>query len=466
MNKLRYARASLFLLVPALALATACSSGDDDDNNNNGTDAGPGSNTDASTNAPDGSPIGTQDSGTTPDGSTGTPDSGGRITVTSTCTAANVTYGVQVPTLLANETNFDNVLSGYFDKDTKEDVLVLVGASGADTLQVLLSKGDGTFAAPQVTTQKYDSSGESGESTVVYDVDGDGLDDVIVGSVDNSENEALALLISKGDGTFKAPVYIPWGDNSTGLLQLLSADFNGDKIPDLFYTSETSGSAVLLGTAAHGFSAGTAVTVGGDWVTAGDVNGDGVADLVTNAKDADTPGPCVYLNNGSGSFGTTPTCATPSSGIGGFDYVNIADVNKDGKPDLVATAAMAADSSNPNINVFLGTGAGAFGQATPYALDVDLRAVKVIDVNNDGFPDYVGNDQSNVDSQLDILLNDGTGKFATTKVSYGFGTENAFAYSPFAAGDFAGNGLVGFAGISYTSNTVPQLETIVTTCKQ
>jgi hypothetical protein len=240
MNKLRCARASLFLLVPALALASACSSGDDDDNNNNnGTDAGPGSNTDASTGTPDGSTIGTPDSGSTPDGSTGTPDSGGR-TVTSTCAAASVTLGTEVSTPVPNETNFDNVVSGYFNSDGKADVAILVGNSGTETIQVFLSNGDGTFAAPKVTSQQYDT-GESGESTAVVDVNGDGLDDLLVGGPDASENEAIALFLSKGDGTFQPPVYTDWGDNSPGLLQVLTGDFNGDKKIDIFYTSENNG---------------------------------------------------------------------------------------------------------------------------------------------------------------------------------------------------------------------------------
>ena len=87
----------------------------------------------------------------------------------------------------------------------------------------------------------------------------------------------------------------------------------------------------------------------------GDVNGDGIPDLVVANYGDNTVS--VLLGNGNGTFQTQQTFAAGY----GPNSVAIGDVNGDGKPDLV----VADEGSRDTVSVFLGNGNGTFqGQQT------------------------------------------------------------------------------------------------------
>ncbi len=84
-------------------------------------------------------------------------------------------------------------------------------------------------------------------------------------------------------------------------------------------------------------------------VVTGDVNGDGISDLVVTNYNSNTVS--VMLGNGNGTFQPQTTFAT---GIGAVS-VTVGDVNGDGKPDLV----VANEDSN-TVSVLLGNGNDTF----------------------------------------------------------------------------------------------------------
>src|SRR5207244_727033 len=103
------------------------------------------------------------------------------------------------------------------------------------------------------------------------------------------------------------------------------------------------------------------------------VDGDGKIDVLTGHASG---GFVILRGNGDGTFQSPRTIATGSSGSGG---VAIADLNKDGVKDL-----LFSDLTGNRVDVFLGSGNGAFGTMHTYATDRTPRMGALTDVNGDG----------------------------------------------------------------------------------
>ena len=194
-----------------------------------------------------------------------------------------------------------NLASGDLNNDGKPD-LVLSTGSGVTTW---LGNGDGTFKQGH----GYASINDTGFVTVT-DIDGDGNTDIYVGlanggafTADDSNNNAAYVLMGRGDGTFAgAPTTSSGAYSGTNL-----GDVDGDGIPDLI-TSGVGQFTVQLGTGTGTFNSVSTITppasfvLGGNTLTGanagvstyavGDVNGDGFADL-------------VFVDNGLTANGTT-----------------------------------------------------------------------------------------------------------------------------------------------------------------
>lgn len=286
----------------------------------------------------------------------------------------------------------------------------------------------------------YDSGGQGATSVVVADVNGDGKPDLLVADYCSSNgcpNGEVGVLLGNGDGTFQAAVI--YGSGGGPASSLAVADVNGDGKPDLLVANWFSNAVgVLLGNGDGSFQPAVSYGSGGglaDSVAVADVNGDGKPDLVVGNYTSATVG--VLLGNGDATF--HPAVTYGSGGVIPL-WVAVADVNGDGKPDLLVANFWASfQNPNPAVGVLLGNGDGTFQSAVAYATGGtggpnSGGSVAVADVNADGKLDLLAANEGN--GTVGVLLGNGDGTFQPV-VTYGSGGSGA---NSVAVGDVDGDG--------------------------
>jgi hypothetical protein len=233
-------------------------------------------------------------------------------------------------------------------------------------VMILLNQGDGTLAI----THLYETGGYLGTAGVVTaDLNGDGIPDTVVvnscgtyapspanGSPCQDSSAGLmpgsiGVLLGNGDGSFQPAVDYPSGGYSS--VSVAVADLDGDGNPDLLIANGCSNpfcnsgvsagkASVLIGKGdgtfqdAVNYDDGAVQPVS---VAAVDADGDGNPDafVLNNCTalqscDGLTPQASAMLGNGNG------TLHTPAAlfGAGGYAHtILMADVDNDGKPDLL-----------------------------------------------------------------------------------------------------------------------------------
>jgi hypothetical protein len=292
----------------------------------------------------------------------------------------------------------------------------------------LLAQSNPALFAPTV---KYDSGGYDTWSLAVGDLNRDGKPDLVVANRNDTTEGTVGVLLGNGDGTFQ-PV-VTYASGGPGTFSVAIADVNSDGKPDVLIVNDHSGVGVLLGNGDG--TVQTVVTYPSGLLTAfdmaaADVNADGKPDLIVvgfflNVSDQLwVSAASVLLGNGNGTF-QTPTIY-PSGGYAP-PGVAVADVNGDGKPDIVVAnnGASSVNAGNGTVGVLLGKGDGTFGAASSYASGgYDAASIAVADLNGDGKPDLiVGNccDDTLINGIVGVLFGIGNGTFQPV-VPYRSGT--------------------------------------------
>lgn len=317
---------------------------------------------------------------------------------------------------------------------------VVFGSNGLSSVD--LAALDGTNGFRVTGTQDNAYTGRSVSSA--GDINGDGFDDIIVGAWRTNPNNGAAYVIFGSDGGFSSQIVGPNLDGSAGF-QIISSV-----------------------TASLGYS------VSG----AGDVNGDGFADVILGMPSFEgSTGRAVIVFGHSGPFAGSINAASGAqldgaSGQVGRQVAGAGDINGDGFDDvMVATNYGNAGGSNS------GTIYVVFGRAAGWDTALDLGAMtgtegfviagadvedlagisisRAGDVNADGFADIIigankadphGNNsgaayvvfgKASGFGALDLSDLDGTNGFKI----FGGGTEAWAGRSVAAAGDVNGDGI-------------------------
>ena len=303
-------------------------------------------------------------------------------------------------------------------------------------VSVLLANGNGTFQG-QMTF----AAGPNPYGLAVGDVNGDGKPDLVITSELNNNVE---VLLGNGNGTFQSPITYTTGVHPVSVALL---DVNGDGNADLVVANTASDSvSILLGNGNGTFQTQTTFAAAAPYCLAvGDLTGDGIPDVVVGDRFTNTVS--VLLGNGNGTFQNAATFATGNSP----QSIAIADVNGDGVPDLVvANAYLPLPGSGGTVSVLLGNGNGTFQPQRTFATGLDPFSVSVADVNGDGKPDLLVANRGN--NNLGVLLGNGNGTFQNLQ-TLATGVGPVFA----AVSDLNGDGRPDVAADNYGSNSVSVL---------
>jgi len=312
-----------------------------------------------------------------------------------------------------------------FNGDGKLDIAATDNYNGV--VQIFYGDGTGKFTVgPTYATDTAASPHPAG--IVTTDFNGDGKPDLAFvnnfGPQNAPTSADVGVLINNGAGGFNPVVNYPLSTVATELTaaDLRTSSKNLDLVVPLYgicsaghCTTPGSAVAILLGNGDGTFAAqpdfqlvNGATTYFNPYDAAvGDLNGDGKVDLAVTIQDTNhsVQGIAVALGNGDGTF-QTPTLLTSSPQNPSFappplpGYVKIADMNRDGHPDLVYTNALQG-----TVGILYGKGDGTFYDPIDFAADRWAWDFALTDVNGDGVLDVVASGFEQSFSGVGVLLN-------------------------------------------------------------
>ncbi len=242
--------------------------------------------------------------------------------------------------------------------------------------------------------------------------------------------------------------------------QVATADFNGDGRLDVALVSHRglsvqfgNGDGTLKPGATYQVSAAGSTffgAVGDQCMAVGDVDGDGKPDVValsdgTAALFSADRGLVVWINTGNGTFRAPVIYPIPALGNGA---ITLADVNGDGRPDVVlAMDRDAAPGVSSVVSVLLNRGDGTFAPFVNSPVGGQPGSIAVGDLNGDGKPDVVVG--SFGDNVVRVLLGNGDGTFQA-ETGYTVSTDETW---PVLLADLDGDGkadiVVGVPGTNF-----------------
>lgn len=271
-----------------------------------------------------------------------------------------------------------HVVAGHFNDDSHLDF----AASDArtfeqETISLYFGAGDGTFSDPQSLPVP-----ALVDRLYTRDLNDDGINDLIAASNLSGSDGSVTVLISDGQGGFTERT-VQSAESNAGLAV---GDLNGDGLIDLVTPDRNNHKLqIQLGTGPGVFSSGISVSLGtGSTATAipadnfFDTNADGIDDLVRVEPGVSEYAVTFRRGIGDGTFGGVQAFEVPRAN--GFE---IGDLNQDGVTDVV-TVSQGSD----NVSVLVSGDPGIY-TSTNYPAGDAPGALAIGDVDGDGFPDLM-----------------------------------------------------------------------------
>ncbi len=359
--------------------------------------------------------------------------------------------------------------AGDVNGDGYSDIVVGAPSYGASgRAYVFHGSADAPAAAPGWTI-----SGDQADAWLGYsvetagDVNGDGYADVIVAAPSLNGEGRVFVFHGSAAGLLAVPSWTVAGDQDGagfGWSVGTAGDVNGDGYADVIvgaphYDSgqENRGRAYVFHGSAAGLMAAPSWTAEGDLGfagfgrsvgTAGDVNGDGYADVITGATGSGRA--YVYLGSAVGLSGEPSWSAlSPYAWVGfGHSVGTAGDVNGDGYADVIVGAPGMVGQEGGHAYVYHGSPLGlSLGPAWTLVGDFLAEAGSSVgtagDVNGDGYADVIvgAPGYDNARGRAVVCLGSATGLMVTPTWTVEGDREGAvFGTSVGTAGDTNGDG--------------------------
>lgn len=273
---------------------------------------------------------------------------------------------------------------GDVNGDTSLDLAFVTHDSYGVTILLGDGKGGLALAANSPVVMKQGQHPHT-HGLAMNDLNRDGKLDLV--TVNNADND-VSVAFGDGRGNFSLAPGSPFAVGPSPY-PLAVGDVNNDRHADIVATSTATGPqraqqlpfsralTLLLADGRGGFrSTLLPLRTGQPWfVVIGDVNGDRKPDLMATHHEHSKL--TVLLGDGSGGF--KETSASPFDFGHNAWHMVLGDVNRDGKPDVLAAAG-------DGVGIMLGDGGGGFMPASrsPFLTGKGTWRIAVGDVNSDG----------------------------------------------------------------------------------
>ena len=317
-----------------------------------------------------------------------------------------------------------DIAVGKTTADGGQDIVaVLPGPAGSTYEETFLNDGSGSFPTNKTANYPFQGLAPITRTSIeLADVNHDGAPDLLVEkSLSSYSISAVEVHLGNGDGSFQAtgpngviqfPGFLGYGSN------FAVASLTGDPSKLDIIVANQHGPYVALS------------------------NGDGTYQPAQSALPNDPVAPPLGDNN--------PKLFDPILGV------QTADINSDGKPDLIV-------DEDGGLATYLGNGDGTFGPvAGTAALSNDsivnqtgASQIAFADFNGDGKLDFASSDNY-YSGYLGVGLGNGDGSFATAPLLYSPGSPkiSPLSFTAEATADLNGDGAADILGVNGIDNSI------------